>query len=320
MFRINSSNVVALEDRCCHRGLPLSKGVVVGSTIQCSYHGLKYDCSGACVHIPNQEKIPSSARVKSFSVVEQDGLVWVWLGAAEGAQGQNPDRYKWHTEEKWAHKGKKNYTRAPASMLIDNLLDLSHVGYVHGGTIGVDPKSHSAAEMNYEPTAWGIVMSRKMRDAQPPSTYVAAAGFQGKIDRWSDTEFRPAYITISAGAKDVNQGAFEGNQEGAFWLKSLHAITPETESTTHYFWTISHRVRDDMPGLTEFLFQEIDKTFAEDKEVIEAQSNNLLRTPDRPLIDVRADGPSLLARRLIKKWKEQEREQSTSEGTSLSAL
>ena len=64
LFRKEDGTAVALEDRCVHRHLPLSMGRLVGDTLQCHYHGLRYDRTGACVLVPGQDTIPPGARVK----------------------------------------------------------------------------------------------------------------------------------------------------------------------------------------------------------------------------------------------------------------
>jgi vanillate O-demethylase monooxygenase subunit len=71
---------VALHDRCVHRRYPLSAGGLDGDRIVCGYHGFTYDTTGACVYVPGQKRIPRTARVTSYPVVEQDALVWVWIG------------------------------------------------------------------------------------------------------------------------------------------------------------------------------------------------------------------------------------------------
>ncbi|NML43897.1 aromatic ring-hydroxylating dioxygenase subunit alpha [Ramlibacter sp. G-1-2-2] len=306
LFRSREGQAVALEDRCCHRGLPLAHGEVVAEGIQCGYHGLVYDCSGRCVRIPNQDTIPAAARVTAYPLRERDGLVWIWLGDAARAESVEPLAYPWHSAPGWAHKGKRNEVAAPHGLVIDNLLDLTHVGFVHKHTIGGMPATHSNAETKTSRTDHGLRMVRWMRDSVPPPTYVAVAGFQGRVDRWTEVEFQPGYVTINACAKDVGTGAYEGKHEGAFSLRSLHAVTPETEHSTHYFWTISHQAREGRPELTERVYNEIDATFAEDKVIIEAQFQRLQQKPQPPLLDLKADATALQARRIISLRIEQE--------------
>ncbi len=80
LYRDSAGVVGALEDRCCHRGAPLTHGAVVENGLQCGYHGLVYERSGKCVQVPGQDTVPSDARVKSYPVVERQGFVWIWMG------------------------------------------------------------------------------------------------------------------------------------------------------------------------------------------------------------------------------------------------
>ena len=81
-YRQANGEVVALEDRCAHRFAPLSMGHIVGGDrIQCPYHGLEYDKTGACVLQPHGNKnIPSRAGVKSYPVTEKHKAIWIWMG------------------------------------------------------------------------------------------------------------------------------------------------------------------------------------------------------------------------------------------------
>jgi phenylpropionate dioxygenase-like ring-hydroxylating dioxygenase large terminal subunit len=80
LYRKADGKVVALEDRCAHRRLPLSMGTVIGDTIQCAYHGLVYDCAGRCIKIPGQDGVPGGARIRFYPVVEQNQFVSIWMG------------------------------------------------------------------------------------------------------------------------------------------------------------------------------------------------------------------------------------------------
>lgn len=313
LFRTQEGRAVALEDRCCHRGLPLAFGEVVPEGIRCGYHGLTFNAEGRCVRIPGQDNIPAAARVTHYPTAEFDGFVWIWLGDPERADVSAILRHPWHDRDGWAHRGKRNAVQANHGMIIDNLLDLTHVGYVHKSTIGGTPDAHSKAEMSSQRTDDGLRMVRWLRNSMPPPSYQLAQGFAGRVDRWAEMDFRPGVLTLWAGAKDVDTGAYEGDRDDGFHLRSLHAITPETEHTAHYFWTIAHRTRAEVPQLTDLVFDEIDRAFAEDKVVIEAQYARLRLRPRPPLIDIRTDAPSLQARRILAERLAEERQAAAAE-------
>src|SRR5688572_22175955 len=88
LFRDEHGTPHALEDRCCHRGAPLSEGSVERGRLACSYHGWRYDGGGQVVEIPSlreDQRIPAGCSVKSYPCVERDAYVWVWMGDGEPA-------------------------------------------------------------------------------------------------------------------------------------------------------------------------------------------------------------------------------------------
>ena len=133
LFRTADGRAVALEDRCCHRNLPLSHGHVEGNCIACGYHGMVYEPSGQCIKVPGQDVIPTGARVRSFPVFERDRTVLIWPGDPEKADSAQVPAYPIHDDPKWAHRADHYVIKCNHELINDNLIDLSHVGYVHGG-------------------------------------------------------------------------------------------------------------------------------------------------------------------------------------------
>ena len=78
-------------------------------------------------------------------------------------------------------------------------------------------------------------------------------------------------MNLYAGATDTGTGAPEGQRQGGIGLRNLDAITPETETSSHYFWAIAQDRAPNDKAATESIFQEIHKTFMEDWEVLETQ-------------------------------------------------
>src|SRR6185503_11457274 len=80
IYRKADGAPVAMEDRCCHRRAPLSKGKVEGDQLRCGYHGFLHDSEGKCVWVPGTDRIPSGARVKGYPTVETHKWIWIWMG------------------------------------------------------------------------------------------------------------------------------------------------------------------------------------------------------------------------------------------------
>jgi phenylpropionate dioxygenase-like ring-hydroxylating dioxygenase large terminal subunit len=299
LFRGTSGSVTALEDRCCHRNLPLSQGKVDGDCLACGYHGMVYDARGICVRIPGQSMIPKNACVRSYPVQERDGLVWIWLGDAGRAGQSQPPSYPFHADPRWAHRTSRYLIAGHHELINDNLIDLSHVGYVHGKTIGGTPAAHSEAQLEVQRSADGVVVRRWMPDTLPPPTYQRTYGFAGRIDRWMEIAFVPGLVQIYIGANDAGKGVDQDGHMDPLGIRIFNGITPETAGSTHYFWSAAHNFKVDDAAITQAFFNEIAATFAEDKVVIEAQQERFDRFPNRANVALQSDAGGVHARRVI---------------------
>ncbi|HUN52213.1 MAG TPA: Rieske 2Fe-2S domain-containing protein, partial [Candidatus Sulfotelmatobacter sp.] len=164
LFRDASGRAAALFDRCCHRGAPLQFGTVTELGLQCGYHGLVFDGSGQCVRVPGQERIAGRTRVRSYPTVEKDGFIWIWMGEAARADAGRIIDYPYHNDAgRWPHKHALYPIQANYMLMVDNLMDLTHLGYVHVSTIGGNPAIHVEAEMKTERKPNGLKFIRWMR-------------------------------------------------------------------------------------------------------------------------------------------------------------
>ncbi len=143
-----------LEDRCCHRATPLRLGEVVENGIQCGYHGLIFDGDGKCVHVPGSDVIPSKARVRSYPVVEKNEIIWAWMGDPALADESRVLDFPWNDDhENWPHIHELLEIECNYSLLIDNLMDLTHIPFIHRNTIGGGDQSGQVnATMDVTPT------------------------------------------------------------------------------------------------------------------------------------------------------------------------
>src|SRR2546430_17455598 len=135
-YRLEDGTPVALEDRCAHRHLPLSMGTLVGDTLQCLYHGLRYDRTGTCVRVPGQDTIPRSARVKSYPVVERYHWLWIWMGDPALADPGKITDFHWFDDPSWGAKGEYLHVKGKWQLVVDNLLHLHHLAFLARAPIG----------------------------------------------------------------------------------------------------------------------------------------------------------------------------------------
>ena len=301
LYRTTGNQVVALEDRCCHRQLPLSMGKVIGEQLQCGYHGLVFAPDGACLEVPGQSTMPPGARVRSYPVTERWGWVWIWMGEADVAdETQIPDFHELD-DPGWRARGSRIPMECDYRLAVDNLLDMSHLTFVHQTTLG-NAAVVEAAEVKTERRNAGVRVTRWMIDVPAPPLYCKLMDFNTNIDRWQIIDFEPpCYVKLDLGGAPTGTGAAEGDRSKGFERRSLNAITPETESSAHYFWADAHNFKLDQPAVTDLLYEQVLEAFIEDKTVMEAQQAALDHTPTHALIDINSDAGGLEARRILDK-------------------
>ncbi len=299
-FRKKDGTVVALEDRCSHRGFPLHKGRLIDDTLACGYHGITFDCLGHCVKVPSQSRVPSGADIQNYPIVERWGFVWIWMGEPSLADPASIPDCHWFDHPDWDARGERLYVNCNYQLIIDNLLDLTHLPFVHPRTLGSAAKLDEVQVKN-EFAEDSVTNSRWQVDVEPPPTYARGA-FKGNIDRWQISRFQPpAFVSLDAGAAETGSGAFEGNFSRALGVHTINVMTPETAKATHYYWAVAQdRTTKDEPLIDGF-FRDIQRSVQEDVAVFEAQQRSLELKPDAPMVAIKSDACLIAARRIIER-------------------
>lgn len=129
--------VAAFEDACPHRRFPLSKGRMIEEGLQCGYHGLTFGPDGGCTLAPYDDRIPVLAKTKTYPLQKKYGWYWIWMGDPELADETpvSPLLDQYYSDE-YVHVYGYHYVKGNYELLIDNLLDLTHVDIVHVGVLG----------------------------------------------------------------------------------------------------------------------------------------------------------------------------------------
>ena len=299
LFRGEDGKAVALADRCIHRHAPLSQGRVEGTGIRCGYHGLLFARDGTCIEVPGQTRVPPGAKVKSYPVVERDRFVWIWMGDPVRADAASVPDYHWNDDPEWRSVHGLFYVAGGYRLIVDNLLDLSHVQFVHGATLGTDRVAEFPVEVSRDGDR--VHVDRWIMGGRPPGMFARAGGIDCDVDRWQlITWIPPTHVVIDAGCAPAGQGAREGNRAGGIELYSNHTITPETETSAHYFWHHARGFNLEDDSITAYLGEAAETTFGEDVGLIEAQQRSIETIPDGlPQVDINADAGVLAARRIL---------------------
>jgi vanillate O-demethylase monooxygenase subunit len=310
MFRDSQGVVKALEDRCPHRFVPLHLGELKGDTIQCAYHGLTFDCSGACVLNPHGNgAIPKAAKVRSYPMAEVYGLVWIWMGDADKAdQALISDFTELDPVKKFVGK---SYLLVNANYVLenDNIMDLSHIEFLHKASLG----SSKVSEGKIDVVQVGDTV-HSMRSTSAEKLTADLERMRGippgqLVDRWLDVRWNaPASMLLTTGFTYTGRPKEEGRE-----LFSTHLFTPETESTTHYWFGIAFPRAMGPEGETlaeqniKWLIQPFSK---EDMPMLEAQQQTI---GDRDFWSLNpvllpSDGGAVRARRVLDRLIKEEQE------------
>lgn len=300
LYRQANGAPAALEDRCCHRAAPLSMGIVAGDALECGYHGLRFAADGACVHVPVQNAIPPGARVRFYPVCERWSMVWIWMGDADKADESLIPDMPWLLEGSgWASAPGYFHLRGNYLLIVDNLLDLTHVTYVHKNTIAGDP-AEGTVPVKVERLDRSVKVGRWMIDFSPPPLFKEMGGFTGNVDRWQHVTWQPpANVYLDIGCAATGTGAPDGDRSQGISIWSTHLITPETETTTHYHWSYSRDFKLDDPDMSARMYQGSHDTFLEDLAIIEAQQDRLGGVSMDGLVDIVSDNAQLQMRRML---------------------
>jgi phenylpropionate dioxygenase-like ring-hydroxylating dioxygenase large terminal subunit len=134
LFRDSQNNPGALLNRCVHRAALLSEGEIRKGRLACPYHGWEYNTEGRVEKIPSEDPlrpISKSLCQKSFPCLEQDGVIWVYMG--EENPLSSPWRFPHALDSDWEHYFMITDFPNEVTNLAENFMDVPHTVYVHRG-------------------------------------------------------------------------------------------------------------------------------------------------------------------------------------------
>jgi len=127
LVRSKEAGLFAVEDRCAHRQVPLSVGVVEDGGIKCGYHGWKFDCKGSCTSVPYLDKCtlhPNS--IKAYPCKERYGLIFVFPGDTELADKTPFPEMPAAEDSHYKVRTLNRRIKCHYSFMHENLMDMNH--------------------------------------------------------------------------------------------------------------------------------------------------------------------------------------------------
>lgn len=267
-YRKQNGELAAVQDRCPHRFIPLSLGRVVDDKLECAYHGLQFDCTGKCVKNPHGDgRIPAAAKVRSFPVADKHGMVWIWMGEQPADPAKIPDYSVLDASSGFKTSGGYLHIAASYELMGENLLDLSHITYLHDGYLG--SPEQVGADQTLEQVGEGIQCNRWMPNVSVPGIFNMIYRQDDKpVDMWTNMRWiPPSCFLLDSGVHEVG-----GQREDHGWYYGIHILTPETENTTHYHFAAA------MPSGTNLS--------PEDDEKFRTMRRYAFEVQDKPIIDI----------------------------------
>jgi len=283
LYRDSTGRVAALEDRCPHKNVALSLGRVQGDTLQCRYHGWRFDRGGAVVDVPchaPSEKLPACA-LRAFDTVERDGWIWVTLGA-DGAPPEPPSYPRDHAYG-WFEL--QNVIHAPVDLILENGLDCSHTGFAHEGLFRSAPKDNIRARV--EETATGVRVET-LDERSAGATDVRSILGRSQPMRHIDEVILPHTLRVDYWIGDHAH------------VVTILVATPEDDDRTRVYTRMGVRYGWLTPLVTRYVRWVTRKVVAQDIAILNSQAERIRRYGRREFRTVTADLPAAWMQRAFR--------------------
>lgn len=301
-YKNAEGKVSAVQDFCPHRGAPLSLGRVCNGQLVCGYHGLVMGCDGHTISMPGHQ-VRNFEPVKSYAVIERYGFVWVWPGDQTKVDASKMPVFEWFDNPQWAYGGGLYHIACDYRLMIDNLMDLTHETYVHSTSIGQLEIDETPSRTVTEGDR--VTTSRFMEGIKAPPFWQMAMRAndlddQATVDRWQICKFTPpSHVLIEVGVALAGKGGYNADPKDKAYSVVVDFITPETDTSIHYFWGMVRQFKPEDKALTAMIREGQGKIFSEDLAMLEQQQKNLLANPERKLKVLSIDAGGVMSRRVI---------------------
>jgi vanillate O-demethylase monooxygenase subunit len=308
VYRAESGEPVALEGRCPHRFAPLHMGTVANDQVTCPYHGLVFDRSGACVHNPHGD-VPKEAKLKTYPVVERDGVVWVWMGDPAKADPDLIVDSGFVVDPGYATVFGYLNVAAHYQMVIDNLLDLTHPAILHKGGLSSEEYMGPNLQHRFHQEGTAIHSDYTFVNVNPSPGLAPLWGERKSDVRAFMTLHMPTNLVL-----DFRMNEVDGPIDEGLFLPTLHLLVPENEERTHYFYAMGRNVQVDNEELSAITAKMARHAFENEDEPMIVACQEMMGTTDlfslKPVL-LKSDVAAVRARLLMDKLIGQEADEAS---------
>jgi phenylpropionate dioxygenase-like ring-hydroxylating dioxygenase large terminal subunit len=309
-YRKEDGAAVAMQDRCPHRFVPLSGGKIQGDEIMCPYHGLTFNEDGHCTHLRAQALSSEQFCLRSYPVLDRYGCIWIWMGEAALADPGLIPHFGFFDAPTHVIAGRGlTHIKANYTLELDNLLDLSHLDFVHpttlsngeitGGEYKVYQKGDTVHSDWWVPNSPAPHQFAALMPLHKDPQWDKARA-DNIVDFWLDMRWdAPGTFYLDVGVAPAGT-----NRSSPIDMVQAHFVTPETEATTHYFWVYTNTALGQSREFMDGFLAVAKKAFnEEDKPMLEVQQRAMAGTDfwaEEPMI-LAEDAGAIRARRVLDK-------------------
>jgi vanillate O-demethylase monooxygenase subunit len=301
LYRTADGTARAIGGRCPHRFAPLHLGRKVEDAVECLYHGFRFDGTGRCVLVPDESgPIAANNRVPSYPLVERDRLLWIWMGEpAKADPAAIPDLSDRLSSATYKAVTGSLLIKANYELVADNLIDPRHGQFLHASALQSERFYGAMHEIKED----GLTVSidRTIHNTRSPSAYASYLDDPNMAVDWF-TSARwdpPGIFRLDNGVTPVGCDRSLGIRR-----PGVHLLTPETETSTHYFFASVRNFRLDDAAADEgartwqrTVFEEQDKMML---EAVQAEMGTTDFVSLRPVL-VAFDGPAMKIRNTMRR-------------------
>jgi phenylpropionate dioxygenase-like ring-hydroxylating dioxygenase large terminal subunit len=262
LYRTEAGKAVALLDWCPHRGFRLSESKLIGDTIQCGYHGMEFDGSGACVKVPSQENIPPQMRVRSFPIVESHVFAWIWMGDPDKADPALIPNYEMPDCKLYHVFHHCELMHGNFQLLHENLLDFTHSSYLHIGVTETPTGVESLVEFQQFTPSESVAKTYVLKPGQPVRRTIRSRFFAPSVHTYEDTCF-DLKTGERVGVQYAQSGVTPADERSCY---NFAAVSASFDTSPQFFtdlWT--EVLRQDSPAIaaSQAAFEEGGEDFRE---------------------------------------------------------
>jgi vanillate O-demethylase monooxygenase subunit len=309
LFRTENGAIAALEDRCAHRWGPLSQGKLIGDEIACPYHGFRYNTRGACTLVPSQSHtpVPAVLKVRSYPVREHGTFVWIWMGDPGRADSALLPDIPWFTDPAFFQvRGYIGEVGCNYMAIQENLLDLTHVAYLHTDTLQVEGRQ-GPPDVQVTDRSVTFAITTPDLPASPMPAVLMGIETGKRVNRVESGTFASPACHFSG--VDSEDPAPACGKRSRYTLRAMYCTTPISPDRCHYWWAVAVDFGHQLPNLAELFKSGLEAVFKQDKDILEAIQMTIdqdIRGDTAPEFLVASDRAPVEARRILKKLLEAE--------------